>query len=143
MSEKIVNIGDMRLRRKGDPGRWNGLHLEKPKCRHLRTTLDPNGHIITCDDCNMQVDAFWVLGSLIECWSANLAALQAQTKALQETRKALENENIHLIAARKVESVWRSRNYVPACPHCAKGILPEDGLGSSRVSRRRELERRK
>jgi hypothetical protein len=67
-----------------------------------------------------------------------LSRLQRERDALT---KAKESE-IHLLAAKKVEKAWRSRTMVPACPHCGKGILPQDGLGSTNINRAIELRRR-
>ncbi|GEM_PF-4444040 len=63
----------------------------------------------------------------------------------QDALAALEQDkshNLHLIAAKKVEAVWRSRNMAPCCPHCGRGILPEDKLGDAQTRRDFELRRR-
>lgn len=129
----VVNIGDHRYTRKR-----NGW-LSKDVCRHINKTMDSNGDIITCDDCGMQLSAIWVLNQLIDYYDGEVSKVTVRENHLREqTNKAL-----HLLAAKKVEAVWRSRNMVPACPHCSRGILPEDGLGGSQIGRKLELARRR
>jgi hypothetical protein len=41
--------------------------------------------------------------------------------------------NIRRIAARNLEKGWNSHRNVPACPHCARGLLPEDFEKGSRL----------
>lgn len=84
------------------------------------------------------VSAFWALEMLSDEYNRALSKLQRDREALAKAKEA----ETHLLAARRVESVWRSRTMVPACPHCGTGILPEDGLGSSQINRGIELRRR-
>lgn len=129
----VVNIGEFRLTRKR--GSW----VARDQCRHLSKTMDSNGDIITCDDCNMQLSPTWVINQLVDFYESELSKVQARENHLREQT----GKSLHLLAAKKVEAVWRRRDVVPACPHCSRGILPEDGLGGSQVGRTFELARRR
>lgn len=138
MSAKVVDIGEMRIHKMAARGYD---HTAKPKCPHKQITIDPNGCIVTCNSCNQQIEAFWAIAMLVDYYSTALDALQSQTQKLHDTRKSLESENIHLIAARKVEHMWRGRKFMPGCINCRRGILPED-IGQHSVPLKSEMERR-
>lgn len=129
----VVNIGDHRFTRKRDS--W----LSKDACKHLNKTFDANGDIITCDDCSMQLSPVWVIHQLIDSYNREMDRLDARERVLREQT----GKDLHLIAAKTVEAVWRRKSVVPGCPHCHRGILPEDRLGSMQVSRAIELSRRR
>jgi len=133
MIGNVIKIGDLKIRRLEKRG-WRD-----ERCPHKNTTWDANGEIVTCDDCKMQVSAWWLLHMFTAEYERALADLEHRERALADARR----QNLHLIAAKKVEAAWRSKGMVPACPHCDRGILPEDGLGSTNVNRAIELARRR
>lgn len=129
----IIDIGDWKLHRKS-----KHRMAEHGECDHKHIELDGRGDIVRCVKCGVQLSAFWALEMLAGEYNRALSRLQRERDALT---KAKESE-IHLLAAKKVEKAWRSRTMVPACPHCGKGILPQDGLGSTNINRAIELRRR-
>lgn len=129
----VIHIGEWQLQRtqqRDDPG------LEA--CDHKHIELDRRGAVVRCNKCGVQLSAFWALEMLSDEYNRALTGLAREKEALAKA-KASET---HLLAARKVERVWRSRRSLPACPHCGRGILPEDGLGSRTIARELELRRR-
>lgn len=129
----IIDIGDWKLQSKN-----KHRPSEHGECDHRHVELDGKGDIVRCVKCGVQLSAFWTLEMLAGEYNRALSRLQRERDALT---KAKESE-IHLLAARKVEKAWRSRTMVPACPHCGKGILPQDGLGNTNINRKIELRRR-
>ena len=54
----------------------------------------------------------------------------------ERARQVIEAEQFSLRsrAAKAVDEIWRSKNMVPCCPHCNRGLLPEhfaDGVKKS------------
>lgn len=135
MTDNVIQIGEMIVRRREEKKAWN---KKDERCHHRKTTLDDNGSIVTCDDCSMQLSPYWVLHQLIHYYDQEMKKVEARAKAVAEDKA----HNLHLLAAKKVEAVWRSRKMAPCCPHCGHGILPEDGLGGSQMGREFELRRR-
>ena len=133
MTDNVIAIGDMMIRRQ-EKLRWRDS-----RCKHRNTTWDANGEIITCDDCHKQISAWWLLHMFTEEYEKAMTDIRRREEALAEAKI----KDLHLIAAKKVESAWRAKGMVPACPHCERGILPEDGLGSTNVNRAIELARRR
>ena len=133
MTDNVIKIGDMIIRRLQKRG-WRD-----ERCQHKNTTWDANGEIVTCDDCKMQISNWWMLHMLSNAYDKAISDIENRERALAEATR----ENLHLIAAKKVQAAWRSKGMVPACPHCDRGILPEDGLGSCNVNRAIELTRRR
>lgn len=115
MGVKVVDIGDLRVSR--------GL-TRRPysSCRHSKLTYDPRERRIWCRDCETDVEPFDAFTGLVEQYnSAYLSLIQRQT-ALKEA----EAFQVRSIAAKNIDKAWRSKNMVPACPHCSHGLFPED-----------------
>lgn len=134
MSNNIISIGDWKIQRNGE----HRIQTEGD-CDHKHLELDERGDVVRCLKCGTQVSAFWAIKMISEQYNSSLRRLVRE----RETVKQAKEENLHLLAAKKVEKAWRRRSMVPACPHCGRGILPEDGLGSSMINREMELRRRK
>ena len=121
----VIDIDALRVARKNRHVRPVG------ECRHMHMTLDDNGDIVKCDDCGVQLSAYWAIGHFVEYYQRAIAKL---THAQNQLSQAQE-QGVHLIAARRVERAWRSRTMVPACPHCGEGIGPKDGFGSTCINK--------
>jgi len=121
----VIDIDALRVARKSRYVRPVG------ECRHMHVTLDDNGDIVKCDDCGVQLSAYWAIGHFVEYYQRAIAKL---THAQNQLNQAQE-QGVHLIAARRVERAWRSRTMVPACPHCGEGIGPKDGFGSTCINK--------
>lgn len=128
----VIQISDLRFTRAGEPP--DPEHA----CLHKKLRVDPNGEIVTCEDCGVQVEAFWALSALVERYGTALRHLEERERRLEKDLQASVTHR----AAKKVEVVWRERKMLPRCPHCGSGILPEDGLGDSLIGREFELRRR-
>jgi hypothetical protein len=129
----VVEIGEMRLRLVRSYEK-----TPEESCKHNHTSLDDEGDIVRCDECGMQVSAYWVLKNLAQHYKHQLRLLQHARETVAWER----GKHIVRRAARKVEEAWRSRTMAPACPLCGRGILPTDGFGDTQVNKARELERR-
>lgn len=122
----VIQIEDMRLTRAERS--WSSTER---KCKHLNLTMDEDGDIVTCDDCKMQVSAFWALQMLSDHYQRAFAKLQ---RRYTEQAK-VEQTTIHTKAALQVEAAWRSRTMVPTCPNCREPIFATDGFGRSSMSK--------
>ena len=141
MNEKVINLEDMRIRILKERPKWD---RNRKECRHINLTFNDDGQIITCDDCHKQIQPYWAFHMLAERFDDSMKRLNRKEADI----KVLTEKTVHLIAARRVEAAWRQRSMVPTCPHCERGILPEDSFGSSLMSRSielriREIEREK
>lgn len=128
----IISIGEFQIARKGA-----GKRLTETQCRHKHLQLE-DGDVVRCADCNVQVSAYWALESIAFDWGMMQAKLEHEKTLLAEAKK----KEVHLLAARAIEKVWRSKDMLPCCPHCGVGIAPEDGLGMAQINRAIELRRR-
>jgi len=107
-------------------------------CHHQRMTLELDGEIVRCRDCKAQVTAWWALNLILQAYEREMSKLASNRAQIADERKQI----IHLIAARKVERAWKSKDMVPTCPHCRRGILPTDGLGDAQIHRQIDKARR-
>jgi len=122
----VVQFAELQIARLKDDAR-----RRHEGCQHRRIQLDDVGQVVKCLDCEKQISAYWALGMLAASWKSQVRSLEHQ----KSEAKAATEVNLHLLAAKRVEGVWRSRNQLPCCPHCARGIDPADGLGSHTVSK--------
>lgn len=129
----VLDLGSFKLQRKG-----NARFATPDQCAHVNLQMEDLGQVVRCLDCKAQVSAWWALNRLAENWQMLDRRMKERESVLSEAMST----NIHLVAARRVQEAWRSRKTAPSCPHCHRGILPEDQLGSSRISRDMELRRR-
>jgi hypothetical protein len=133
MADVVIQLDQWRVRKEGSRAApVNGL------CDHRNLTMDQHGLTVRCDDCQLQLSAYWVLENLVDSYRrARDELARAQQAHLLKARA-----HIHLPAAQRVETAWRSRHMIPTCPHCSRGIFPEDGFGGSMVPKAAELARR-
>lgn len=129
MSDKVVHIGDFTFKRKNT--HWLGS-ADPKSCKHRVVIIDDNGGTVTCERCEAHLSPIWALTMLTNEWQGSVARLASWRDEI----KAESEKHIHLIAARKVEKAWRSRDMVPTCPHCRRGISPTDGFGGSRINKK-------
>lgn len=125
MTDNIIHLEDLRLTRKAR------APYQPEGCAHLHLTMHAHGETISCDDCHLQVSAWWVLNNFGNQMRDACARLQREQQALA----AREQKAVTLKAAQDVESAWRSRTMVPACPHCGEAIFSGDGFGRSQINR--------
>lgn len=132
----VVEIGDFSLARKN-----RGGYAPIGECAHKHLSLDDTGDVVRCADCNTQVSAYWALTMLADEYGRQWRRLQSGRQALDDAKA----KEVTLLSAQRVEKAWRSRTTVPSCPHCNRGIFPQDGFGGAMVNkqmgnRRREVD---
>jgi hypothetical protein len=119
----VIDIEEMRLTRD------QRLFRPAPECQHLHITLDDKGEIIKCDDCGVQLTAWWTMNHFLEQYRKAREKILAR----EERQIELEKKTVVLKAALKVEEAWRRHKMVPICPHCHHSIYPADGFGEAMV----------
>lgn len=130
---KVVDFGDIRVSR----GLSRRPHTS---CLHVNLIFDRNERRIWCSDCEKNVDPFDAFESIANNMSAAISHFQSIKKSALEA----QDYNIHLIAAKNIEKLWRGKKLAPVCPHCRTGLLPDDfKSGCSAISFELEKQRRK
>lgn len=122
----VIQFSDLQIARLKDD-----LTRQREGCQHKRILLDDVGDTVKCQDCDMQVSAYWALRMLAVDWKRQNARLQHELTAAKSERET----TLHLKAAKQVESVWRSNKQLPTCPHCDRGIMPQDNMGGRTVDK--------
>jgi hypothetical protein len=127
----VIDIGEFKMRVKSAipaPG----------ECRHLNIEYSDCGETFVCGDCK----AFLTPMAVFKVFIGQYERAKRKLDIEREEFEAMKAKDIHLIAAKKVEAVWRNTKQVPACPHCQRGILASDNLGGTIISKALELRRR-
>lgn len=128
----IIQIADFSILEKKT--KWGSK-----ECKHRTITLNDNGQIVTCCDCGQQVSAYWMLKESSNLWKMLEDQLKRREDKLREDKEA----NLHRIASRRVDKIWRCKDLVPCCPHCGEGISTSDELGSVAINKRVDEARRR
>lgn len=113
-SAKVINLADISVR--------HGRSQRERGCRHHNLTYDMGERRIWCRSCEMTIEGFDAFMVLVRNYQLMISDYQRRKSDLDDAIKC----NIRRIAARNLEKGWNSRRHVPACPHCARGLLPED-----------------
>lgn len=129
----VTNIGDWVINRK-----TKSYFTPKGECGHKHLQMEDDGAVVKCTDCGVQVSAYWALENIVRAYNEWTVKFNRE----RETFRQSKEKEIHLLAAKKVESAWRSRSMVPTCPHCRSGILPSDGFGGGMINKEIEMRRR-
>lgn len=111
----VVDIGDLRVAR-------GMTRRPTSSCRHRSLVYDGKERRVWCKDCEQTIEAFDAFLLLVERYDS--AAKNIETR--RERLKEAEQFQARSLAAKEIDKAWRSRNMVPACPHCRNGLFPED-----------------
>lgn len=110
------------------------------ECEHKNIVYSTADRRIECRDCAQVVDAFDAFLTLCKYFDKMRLEAQADRQRAWEAEQA----SIHRIAAKELQRVW-SHKMAAGCPHCKRGLLPEDFKRgpSFAVSRETEIAARK
>jgi hypothetical protein len=128
----VVDIGDLRVAR--------GL-ARRPHsaCKHLRLVYDQRERRVFCSDCETDVNAFDAFMLVAERAAAHWESLNRRAEQVKEA----EQFAVRSRAAKVMDEAWRSRSMFPCCPHCRRGIAPDDvANGVSKIGKKFEMTRR-
>lgn len=126
----IIDIEGYRLRR----GR-----VTQEKCQHLNIIVDEDARQVWCEDCQSFIDPLDALVSMTVYWQKISRTLDRLQKEAIETIKS----KIHLKSAEYLANKWSGKNKMAlCCPHCQRGILPEDIQGARYTNAQLEILRR-
>ena len=130
---KVVDIGDLRVSQ--------GLSRRPlSACNHTNLDYDSKERRIWCEDCEHDVEAFDVFLQIVGYFHAAISDIKKRRERLASAEKFQARS----LAVKSLDKVWRSRTIVPACPHCNRGLLPEDyKFGVERVGKEFEIARRR
>lgn len=121
----VIDIDELRFTRD------KRIVRPREECAHRHMTLDEEGQFVKCDDCGVQLSPYWVLNRMLDGYDRALSKIAAREQRIATAQE----EGVHLLAARRLERVWRSRTMVPACPHCGEGIGPKDDFGGTCINK--------
>lgn len=128
----VVDIGDLRIAR--------GI-TRRPfsACRHVQLFYDNHERRIWCADCESEIEPFDAFEIAVAQWSNATDKFNKRQKLIEEA----EAFSIRRRATKVFDDAWMSAKTIPNCPHCDRGILPEDVLGGVSTSCKKWAQRRK
>lgn len=110
-------------------------------CQHKHMIYCQSERRIWCEDCERTIenfDAFLTLTRHFENMEREARhKLSTATEALARAAR--------LRATKELDRIWSGRRMAPCCPHCSRGLIPEDFAGgaAAAISLEWEMARRK
>ncbi|WHH59147.1 hypothetical protein [Petroclostridium sp. X23] len=128
LPDKIIELDILRINRNID---------KKCKCNRWerKFTVDTTNKKVYCN-CGAEVDPYEALEDL----ARNRERIVEENKRLYEQRKQIIDYKPWLLVFRDLESQYRSKMMLPACPHCGRGFFFEELR--SWTNRQLEIKRR-
>lgn len=123
----VISLDDVRISR--------GWRLPGKQCKHLSLVYSAQDRAVECKDCGKPVDGFDAFMVLCQRFDGMEKAAQAK---LHKAEAALESTVVRR-AAKELDLSW-GRKMAPCCPHCRRGLLPEDFANGARSAYGRDFE---
>lgn len=136
-TENVIDLTAIRAKLR------HGSKWDKDRCQHRHVTIDRDAGTVDCDDCGKPVSAFHLILSWLAYWHEIDAEMDRLKKRCAEMRNLLKGYKPRLRAIQALEKRWWRGNILPTCPHCSRGLIPEDFVdGGGGVGREYEMARR-
>ena len=122
LPDNIISFELLRINR----GREKFCKCEKPTYE-----IDTKNRIVSCRLCGAFIDPYEALYSI----ALNKERFGQYLQSMLDQAHELENWQPHLIYVRKLESIWRSKDMLPTCPHCKKPIEAKELYYSTHINK--------
>ena len=131
----VIDIGEFRIRHGRTP-----YKEEKRLCLHKNLIISSSERRVWCEDCNKTIEPMDAVLSLFNVWQKLEAHYSAEHHKINEGRDA----TLVRRASKAIDREW-GRKMGVCCPHCRRGIFPEDigDFAPATVSREYENAMRK
>lgn len=101
------------------------------KCEHNSVLYCTRERRVWCDDCKSSIDAFDAFLNIVRHFEEIVAEIRAAKRMAEEALRSV----IVRRAAKEIDRTWGAK-MAPCCPHCRRGLLPQDFAdGMSAVGR--------
>jgi hypothetical protein len=107
----------------------------QPVCQHKALIYNQIERRCWCEDCTRTVDNFDVVMIMVRAYGTMLREARLRLAQAREATKAAARR----LATKELDRVWGGK-MVPNCPHCQRGLLPEDFANGAASTQSKELE---
>lgn len=120
----VVDLAGYRVRSGRTP--WKA---EKDRCKHTKVIYSTTERRVWCEACQSPVDAFDGLMTVVHHFE------DMEREARRRIREAEDGARAVIVrrGAKEIDRSW-GHKMAPCCPHCRRGLMPQDfanGAGSS------------
>lgn len=126
----VVDLAGFRIRAGNSTVRYG------KECQHKNLTYAQSERRVWCDDCSRTIDNFDALMVIAKSLGGMIAEAQSMHHKAQEALAS----TARLRATKVLDKAWSGNTYAVDCPHCRRGLLPEDFANGAGSWRSRELE---
>lgn len=112
----IVDFGSFKMRKGKTP-----YNREKDLCKHTNVIVSQSDRRCWCEDCKTNLDPFEVVKRFLNEWTKIEQRFRSEHAKAQD---ALSSTVIRR-AAKEFDRSW-GRRMAPCCPHCRRGLMPND-----------------
>lgn len=106
------------------------------RCKHLKLTYSTEERRVWCQDCQRTIEPFDALLMMIRHFEDMTREVRHMKRQASEALAAVVRRR----AAKELERNWNGK-MAPCCPHCRRGLLPEDYANGTGMAVSAELER--
>lgn len=109
-------------------------------CQHKNMIYSMQERRVWCEDCNRTIDNFDALKQVI----IELDNMMSEARSKLAQADAALRSSVRRRASKELDRAW-SGSMVPCCPHCRRGLLPDDFVdgGTGSISKSLEIARRR
>lgn len=126
----VVDLDEVRIRVGRTP-------YKVKSCKHLHLIYCSSERRVWCEDCERTIDNFDAFSILTNKFEAMLREANGR---LATATEAL-NSAARLRATKTLDRMWSGGRMAPCCPHCNRGLLPEDFMNGARSAVGTEFEK--
>jgi ribosomal protein S27E len=128
--DNVISLAGVRIAR--------GFSTEKysEKCHHHNIVFDSSDRRIWCEDCTRTLDAF----DAFLIFTRYFEDMDCEARSKLHTAQEAMKSTARLRATKALDKIWSGNVMAVSCPHCKKGLLPEDFSEGARSSWSRDLE---
>lgn len=125
----VVDLDSVRIRTGRTP---RGLKT----CQHKHMIYNQTERRIWCEDCERTIDNF----DAFQTFTRHFKAMEREAgHKLRIAQEALAGA-ARLRATKELDRLWSGRRMAPCCPHCNRGLIPEDFADGVRSTTSLEFE---
>jgi len=128
----VVDLSEVRVR-------WGRTKTGTKVCEHKKLIYSTTERRVWCEDCERTIDNFDAMMTMVKHFGAMETAARYKLKVAEEAKQA----TLVRRAAKSLDRTW-GHKMAACCPHCRRGLLPEDFEGGgAAIARDLEIARRK
>lgn len=116
----VVDLDSVRIRAGRTP-------YKLKTCKHHHLIYNQIERRVWCEDCERTIDNF----DAFLIFTNKFESMLREANGRMATATEALNSAARLRATKTLDRMWSGRRMAPCCPHCNRGLLPEDFMNGA------------